>query len=97
MKSNEELWREVRRVQAKVEKEIAEEERTKNNWRTGTPTEEGYYLIHLKKYYYKDTAGYMVAKWERNWWRTINVGSYWNLEEEIDAWQKIEPYKEKEK
>lgn len=63
-------------------------------WHTGTPTEEGYYLVHLKKYYYKDTCGYMVAKWERNWWRTINVGSYWNLEEEIDAWQKIDPYKE---
>ena len=96
MKSNEELWREVRRIQAKVEKEIAEEERMRNSWHTGTPAEEGYYLIHLKKYYCKDTCGYMVAKWERNWWRTINVGSYWNLEEEIDAWQKIEPYKEKE-
>ena len=73
-----------------------EEAENKSSWNTGTPTEEGYYLIHLRKYYYKDTVGYMVAKWERNWWRTINVGSYWNLEEEIDAWQKIEPYKEKD-
>jgi len=65
-----------------------------SDWHTGTPTEEGYYLVHLKKYYYKDTVGYIVAKWERNWWRTINIGSYWNLGEEIDAWQRIEPYKE---
>lgn len=65
-----------------------------DKWHTGTPTEEGYYLVHLRKYYCKDTVGYMVAKWERNWWRTINVGSYWNLEEEIDAWQKVEPLKE---
>lgn len=65
----------------------------KTKWHTGVPTEEGYYLIHLKKYYYKDTFGYIVAKWERSGWRTINIGSYWNLDEEIDAWQKIEPYK----
>lgn len=61
-----------------------------SDWQTGEPTEEGYYLVHLKKYYYKDTVGYIVAKWERNWWRTINIGSYWNLGDEIDAWQKIE-------
>ena len=67
-----------------------------DGWHTGEPTEEGYYLVHLKKYYYKDTVGYIVAKWERNWWRTINIGSYWNLGEEIDAWQRIEPYREKE-
>ena len=60
-----------------------------SDWHTGTPTEEGYYLIHLKKYYYKDTVGYMVAKWERNGWRTINIGSYYNLAEDVDRWQKI--------
>ena len=65
-----------------------------NPWHTGTPTEEGYYLVQLRGYYYKDTIGKIVAKWERNWWRTIHVGSYANLEEDIKAWMPIELHKE---
>ena len=90
MKSNEELWREVRRVQAKVEKEITEEERKKSNWHTGTPTEEGWYLCWVS--FPKEIAP-MVYKWKNNKFMLTDI---WESDDDILMWQKIEPYKEKE-
>ena len=91
MKSNEELWREVRRVQAKVEKEIAEEERTRNDWHTGIPTENGFYAV----YYYADNEyDYGFADWDGKYWE--EHFSFDDVGCRIIAWQKIEPYKEEE-
>ena len=101
MKSNEELWREVRRVQAKVEKEIAEEERMRNNWHTGIPTEDGLYVIQIHPYgsisndpayacYYIEN-GILKDCLDKG---SIDVDSFWS--EYAMNWLKIERYKEKE-
>ena len=54
-------------------------------WRTGIPTDEGWYIIKLAV-----SDDYFTNYWEAqgNWRITMNYNFY--------AWQKIEPYKEKE-
>lgn len=101
MKSNEELWREVRRVQAKVEKEIAEKEKMTNSWHTGIPAEDGLYVIQIHPYgsisndptyacYYIEN-GILKDCLDKS---SIDADSFW-LEYAMN-WLKIEPYKEKE-
>lgn len=53
-----------------------------NPWHTGTPTEEGWYLLAYGDNFY--CANY----WQGNSWRHVWGGT-------LLAWQKIEPYKEK--
>ena len=96
MKSNEELWREVRRVQAKVEKEIAEEERKKSNWHTGTPTEEGWYVLHYPK---SEEQPYELARYDGECFIAVKPFHAIIVRIDVDTvpyWQKIEPYKEDE-
>lgn len=65
------------------------------HWHTGTPTEEGWYLVAYKK---RDCDGSFY--WEygaRVWIEIVEGEGYWNVCEEkhpVLAWQKIEPYKE---
>jgi len=64
-------------------------------WHTGTPTEDGNYLCHIQFYsedYESDEEGYDIPYWFKN-------GSWEDNDENVRiiAWQKIEPYKEKEK
>lgn len=58
-------------------------------WHTGTPTEEGWYLVALKlnKEISYDTMVFSNGKFDFTF-------SPVDLEEDIVAWQKIEPYKE---
>lgn len=73
------------------EEEKAKAEREKkasNNWHTGTPTEEGWYLVTNGD---DDSASYDIGKWD---------GESFCYMEYLDsayvvAWQKIDPYKEK--
>ena len=65
-----------------------------DGWHTGTPTEEGLYLVLLDGHYHKDTSAYIVALWGNSGWRMTIQGTYYNLEEKVIAWQKIEPFKE---
>lgn len=67
------------------------------DWQTGTPTEEGLYLVLLDGHYHKDTSAYIVALWGNSGWRMTIQGTYYNLEEKVIAWQKIEPYKDASK
>ena len=55
-----------------------------NPWHTGTPTDEGLYLCASE---YKDCK-YGLAYWDGIGFRTEQIAR-------IIAWQKIEPYKEK--
>ncbi len=59
---------------------------SKNNWQTGTPTEEGWYLFSYK---YLDTIRYGTDCFLDGKW-VFNPTLY----EKNLAWQKIEPYKE---
>lgn len=54
-----------------------------NPWHTGTPTEEGWYLLHTK-----ETIPYRVAYMRDNHWLSIS-DSYIRTDIVI-AWQKIE-------
>jgi len=64
------------------------------DWHTGTPTEEGLYLVLLDGHYHKDTTAYTVALWSNSGWRMTIQGTYYNLEEKVISWQRIEPFKE---
>lgn len=58
------------------------------NWHTGTPTEEDWYLIQLVDHK-KGGIPYDIVRWTGKW------GIYFPIpNEEVVAWQKIEPYKE---
>lgn len=58
-----------------------------NPWHTGTPTEEGWYLLHLRR---KDKP-YCVAYMDGHHWLSIN--DFFILVDDVLAWQKIEPYR----
>lgn len=59
-----------------------------SNWHKGTPTEEGWYLLHLKK----DSKPYCVAYMDGRHWLGIN--DFFILVDDVKAWMPIEPYKE---
>ena len=60
-----------------------------SNWHTGTPTEEGWYLIQTE-----DGDFMAVEKNEYGLWFVDSFGCSKVNSESIVAWQKIEPYKE---
>jgi len=57
-----------------------------NPWHTGTPTEEGDYVVKTKNH------GNMVLERCRGNWKLHNDNWIFRLDKVI-AWQKIEPYK----
>lgn len=57
-------------------------------WHTGTPTEEGWYLLHLKK----DSKPYCVAYMDGRHW--LGIDDFFILVDDVIEWHKIEPYKE---
>ena len=59
-----------------------------NNWHTGTPTEEGWYLLNLKKDYKPYCVAYMDG---RHW---LGIDDFFILVDDVKAWMPIEPYKE---
>ena len=63
-----------------------------NPWHTGTPTEEGWYLLHLRedKAMWKDKP-FCVAYMDGHRWLSIN--DFFILVDDVIAWQKIEPFK----
>ena len=60
-----------------------------NNWHTGTPTEDGYYLVHMTIYdeEYDICVDFKDGTWDDRKW-----GFGYNYK--ILAWQRIEPFKE---
>ena len=68
-----------------AENEAIEAWNERNNWHTGTPTEEGWYLQRIKS---KNMISYDTDYYENGDWK------YSCALREIIAWQKIEPYKE---
>ena len=64
-----------------------------NPWHTGDPIEEGDYYIAFRNFLGADVE-YGWATWDGKGWDINFMG--WLLSNEILAWQKIEPYKEKE-
>lgn len=72
-----------------------------SNWHTGTPTEDGTFLV-----LWKDTEEpirrYSVLHWNEyndTWYDEETSYCNWGDEDhaEVIAWQRIEPYKEEEK
>ena len=67
------------------------------SWHTGTPTEEGWYLVVVKwkDYANKTNRRYKYFEFKNNNWiynqefGTVDIIAYWG--------QKIDPYKEKDK
>ena len=58
-----------------------------SNWHTGTPTEEGWYLVTSGG---NNSASYDIGKWDGE---SFCYMEYLNSADVV-AWQKIEPYKE---
>ena len=58
-----------------------------NPWNTGTPTEDGLYLTVIRV---DNCYAYEPVFWESKW-------CFRHYDKPIIAWQKIEPYKEKDK
>lgn len=73
---------------AKTKKEAIELWNTRPNpWHTGTPTEEGWYLLHLRR---KDKP-YCVAYMDGHHW--LGIDDFYIFVDDVLAWQKIEPYR----
>lgn len=74
-------------------------EKNSSPWHTGTPTEEGDYLCWVKgPFGIKHGLYYNRCKYKDGNWFDDEVTSY-NLKNmcfQVIAWQKVEPYKEKE-
>ena len=62
-----------------------------NPWHTGTPTEEGWYLVAFN-YEFEEGVRYTTDYFKDGKWAFPMVRDI----SKIVAWQKIEPYKEKE-
>ena len=68
-----------------------EEGETEGNWHTGTPTENGLYIIAYR-YSLCDEIYYAVLEWEGIW---KDSEMEWDALKVVDlAWQKIEPFVE---
>lgn len=63
-----------------------------NPWHTGIPEEEGDYYIAFRNFIGADVE-YGWASWDGEGWDINFLG--WQFSNEILAWQKIDPYKEK--
>lgn len=63
------------------------DKKTSPHWHTGTPTEEGWYLLAVN---FKGTIGYKANIW------TNIIGWQWmmSVSGEVVAWKKIDEYKE---
>lgn len=59
-----------------------------NPWHTGKPTEEGWYLLNLKKDYKPYCVAYMDG---RHW---LGIDDFFILVDDVKAWMPIEPFKE---
>ena len=57
-------------------------------WHTGTPTEEGWYLLYTSI----PNAHYHLAFYQFDHW--FSDDEYCIIREDVIAWQKIEPFKE---
>lgn len=65
-----------------------------SDWHTGTPTEEGYYLIAFHPWGRKENGiCYSCLEWKDNHW--FDPVYVCDTEPYLIAWQKIEPYKER--
>lgn len=60
---------------------------TRANWHTGTPTEDGWYLLNVGC-----TIPFRVAYMRKSQWLSIDDSII--RTDAVIAWQKIEPYKE---
>ena len=69
-------------------------EQEQSPWHTGTPTEEGWYLIAIR---FGDRIEYDSRKCRRTIDNNGNECMRFDGCNPVIAWQKIEPYKEKEK
>lgn len=66
------------------------EKKASNNWHTGTPTErDGFFLIQTKM------NNLFLVRWADGFWEET-TGDDCLEDNDVVAWQKIEPYKEKE-
>jgi len=66
----------------------------RSNWHTGTPTEEGWYLVAYNPWGYEDCPyGYDVMRFKERTWHTTNDTI---IDPYLVAWQKITPYEGEE-
>ena len=78
-------WSEIESILYEILTELDDED---NNWHTGTPTEDGWYLCWVS--FTKEIAP-MVYKWKNDKFMLTDT---WESDDDILMWQKIEPYKE---
>ena len=76
--------------------EESPEEELDNPWHTGTPTEEGDYLVKLDVEH--NVYPYYVLKWNKKGWYSHYDMDYPACpQHSVLKWQKIEPYEEESK
>lgn len=86
--------------------DYCKDKKTSPPWHTGTPTESGEYLVCIRYDFGKEgytTANYVEPYNPHTGWYNLKPPSEIDAEKwckehgiEVLAWQKIEPYKEKE-
>lgn len=67
---------------------VLHEELTDSPWHTGTPTEEGWYLLYTSK----PNASYHLAFYQFGHW--FSTDEYCIVREDVVAWMPIPPYEE---
>jgi len=66
---------------------------TKSSWHTGTPTEEGWYIVHVKSDLIDKPFDVIKFK-EGKWWDYLEDVLEVVSNDYIIAWRRIEPYEE---
>lgn len=73
--------------------QYVDELKAKYGWHTGTPTEEGWYLLALTTKVFNDKP-FCVAYMDGHHW--LGIDDFYILVDDVSAWQKIEPYEASE-